>query len=38
VRGIVNHVKVLFRGHPDLKSHFNMFLLEQYELSLRDDD
>jgi len=38
LRGIVDRVKVLFRGHPDLKGHFNMFLPEQYELSLGDDD
>ncbi|EES14741.1 hypothetical protein BDA96_07G086400 [Sorghum bicolor] len=38
ISGIVDRVKVLFRGHPDLKSYFNMFLPEQYELSLTDDD
>jgi histone deacetylase complex regulatory component SIN3 len=40
VRGIVDH-KVLLHGHPYLKRRFNMFLPEQYKLSLlslRDDD
>jgi len=31
-------MKVLLRGHPDLKCHSNMFLPPQYELSLTDDD
>ena len=38
VRGIVDHIKVLLRGHPDLKRRFNMFLPSQYELNLRDDN
>jgi hypothetical protein len=38
VRGIVDRMKVLLRGHPDLKRRFNMFLPPQYELSLRDND
>jgi histone deacetylase complex regulatory component SIN3 len=38
VRGIVDRMKVLLRGHPDLKRRFNMFLPPQYKCSLRDDD
>jgi histone deacetylase complex regulatory component SIN3 len=38
VRGIVDRMKVLLRGHPYQKRRFNMCLPSQYELSLRDDD
>jgi len=38
MRGIMDRMKVLLRGHPDLKCRFNMFLPQQYELSPRDDD
>jgi histone deacetylase complex regulatory component SIN3 len=34
----MDRMKVLLRGHPDLKCRFNMFLPQQYELSPRDDD
>lgn len=34
----MDHMKVLLRGHPDLKHHFNMFVPTEYELSLTDDD
>jgi histone deacetylase complex regulatory component SIN3 len=38
VIGIMDRMKVLLCGYPDLKRRFNMFLPTQYELSLRDDD
>jgi hypothetical protein len=38
VRDIIDHMKVLLRGHLDLKRRSNMFLPPQYELSLTDDD
>ena len=38
MRSIIDRMKVLLRGHPDLKCHSNMFLPPQYELSLTDDD
>jgi hypothetical protein len=36
-RGTFDRLKVLLRGHPDLKRYFNMFLPVQYKLTLSDD-